>query len=167
MPDWKTAMGRAGFRDSKPQDNRGGGARPGKANAPARAEDIFPSGYPQYFNSDGHLNIELIKDQAQRIAACFEAQDLKRHQLRAFYDHAKRQLRRLAYGAPFGEVYPEIARLKAHAAYRAGRANNPIPEAFRHFIDRNVDAVNDETSFTRGFMPHFEAVVAYCARLKD
>lgn len=50
MPDLKTAMGGAGFRDSKPQENRGGGARPGNPNAAAREEDTFPAGYPQYLS---------------------------------------------------------------------------------------------------------------------
>jgi hypothetical protein len=30
-----------------------------------------------------------------------------------------------------------------------------------------VEAVTDRVSFEKGFMPHFEAVVAYCARIKD
>jgi hypothetical protein len=34
-------------------------------------------------------------------------------------------------------------------------------------VDKNVDAVKDEVSFQKGFMPHFEAVVAYCANLRE
>jgi CRISPR/Cas system CSM-associated protein Csm2 small subunit len=64
-------------------------------------------------------------------------------------------------------VHPEIARLKAFAADRAGRADNALPSSFKQFIDRNVDAIIDVASFRKGFMPHFEAVVAYCARIKD
>ncbi|MBV9399380.1 MAG: type III-A CRISPR-associated protein Csm2 [Bryobacterales bacterium] len=107
------------------------------------------------------MQAELLKGKAEEIASRFEADGLRRHQLRAFYDHAKRQLQRLGYGAPFEEIKPEIARLKAFAADRAGRSNNPIPATFKRFIDCNVDAVGDEKSFKSGFMPHFEAVVAY------
>jgi CRISPR type III-A-associated protein Csm2 len=167
MPDMRDAMRGAGFRGARPQGNRGGGPRSGDAGERGRVENPFPPDYPKYFNGEGHTRVELIKNQAEKIAARFESDGLKRHQLRAFYDHAKRQLQRLAYGVPFGEVHPEIARLKAFAADRAGRANNPIPASFKQFIDHNVDAVNDETSFKKGFMPHFEAVVAYCARIKD
>lgn len=117
--------------------------------------------------AEGYTRVDLITEEAENLAAPFESDKLKRHQLRSFYDHAKRQLQRLVYGAPFGEIHPEIARLKEFAADRAGRASNPIPASFKQFIDRNVDAVTDEASFRKGFMPHFEAVVAYCARIKD
>jgi CRISPR/Cas system CSM-associated protein Csm2 small subunit len=128
----------------------------------------FPAGYPAYLDANLCIRIELVTTVAQRLADGFKDEGkLTRHQLRAFYDHAKRQLQRLDYGTPFCEVHAEIARLKAFASDRAGRANNPLPDSFKGFIDRNVDAVVDETSFKKGFMPHFEAVVAYCARLKD
>jgi CRISPR type III-A-associated protein Csm2 len=168
MADMRDAMRRAGLRDTRPQGGgRGGGTRPGTPGERDRAENPFPPDYPKYFTSEGHTRVELLKNEAETIAARFEADGLKRHQLRAFYDHAKRQLQRLAYGTFFGEVHPEVVRLKAYAADRAGRATNPIPASFKQFIDRNVDAVNDETSFKKGFMPHFEAVVAYCARIRD
>ena len=128
--------------------------------------NVFPPGYPQYFTKDGYTRVELLKEEAERLADRFAAERLTRHQLRAFYDHAKKQLQKLQYGTPFPEVHPEVARLKAFAADRAARAN-PIPRSFKEFIDRNVDAIADEKSFEKGFMPHFEAVVAYCAGLKD
>jgi len=156
MPDMKDALRGAGLRDRQPEGGRGGDP-PG----------VFAPGYPEYLTADGHTRVDLITSKAEAIAARFESDKLKRHQLRSFYDHAKRQLQRLDYGAPFGEVHAEIARLKAFAADRAGRANNPLPDSFKRFIDRNVDAVVDETSFRKGFMPHFEAVVAYCARIRD
>jgi CRISPR type III-A-associated protein Csm2 len=168
MPDIRDAMRGAGLRDSGPRRDRGGRSGPPSRDAVAKsAEGLFPSDYPNYLTDDGHTQVELLKGHAERIAARFESDGLKRHQLRAFYDHAKRQLQRLAYGAPFGEVHAEVARLKAFAADRASRANNAIPASFKQFIDRNIDAVKDEASFKKGFMPHFEAVVAYCARIKD
>jgi CRISPR type III-A-associated protein Csm2 len=135
-------------------DRRGGGG------------NVFPPGYPQYFTKDGYTRVELVKEEAERIAKDFAEKRLTRHQLRAFYDHAKRQMQRLQYGTSFPEVHPEIARLKAFAADRAARPN-PIPGSFKEFIDRNVDSITDEETFSKGFMPHFEAVVAYCARLRD
>lgn len=166
MPDMKDAMRGAGFRGARPQGNRGG-SRSSDAGERGLTASPFPSEYPKYFTEEGHTRVELIKNQAEEIAKRFEVDGLKRHQLRAFYDYAKKQLQRLGYGVAFGEVHPDIARLKALAADRAGRANNPIPASFKQFIDRNIDSVKDETSFKKGFMPHFEAVVAYCARIKD
>ncbi len=156
MPDIRNAMRGAGFPDRQPEGSRGGGP-PG----------VFAPGYPEYLTKDGHTRVDLITSTAEAIAARFESDRLKRHQLRSFYDHAKRQLRRLEYGAPFGAVHAEIARLKAFAADRAARSDNAVPQSFKRFIDLNVDALKDEASFRKGFMPHFEAVVAYCARIKD
>lgn len=167
MPDMKDAMRGAGFQGAKHESKRPGGPPSGRRDDRGSTDNAFPPGYPKYFTPDGHTRVELITGEAEKLAMRFESDRLKRHQLRSFYDHAKRQLQRLIYGAPFGEVHPEIARLKAFAADRAGRAENALPASFKQFIDRNVDAVSDETSFQKGFMPHFEAVVAYCARIKD
>lgn len=163
MPDMKDEMRRAGFRGAEPQGNPG----VTQAGGQARTENPFPPGYPRYLTPEPgcHTRVELVTVEAENLAARFESDGLKRHQLRAFYDHAKRQLQRLLYGVPFGEVQPEIARLKAFAADRAARTENRLPSSFKQFIDRNVDAVTDEASFKKGFMPHFEAVVAYCARI--
>jgi CRISPR type III-A-associated protein Csm2 len=136
-------------------------------SGPPGSDNPFPLGYPKYFDDKGYTRVELVTVEAENLARKFEGDRLKRHQLRAFYDHAKRQLQRLENGGPFGEVRLQVARLKAFAADRAGRADNALPLSFKQFIDRNVDAVKDEVSFQKGFMPHFEAVVAYCARIKD
>jgi len=165
MPDLKGAMQSAGLRESRSQGNRPRGGPPGASGHSRECEEAFPDGYPRYFGPDGHTRVELLLKEAENLAACFEREGLKRHQLRAFYDHAKRQLQRLQHGASFGAVHPEVAKLKAFAADRAGRAENPLPLSFKKFIDSNVDAVTDQNSFEKGFMQHFEAVVAYCARI--
>jgi len=157
----------AGFQGERRGSNRSDDPSPARRDDRGSMDSQFPPGYPKYFTSEGHTRVELITAEAENLAVRFESDRLKRHQLRSFYDHAKRQLQRLLYGAPFGEVHLEIARLKAFAADRAGRADNALPWSFKQFIDRNVDAITDEASFKRGFMPHFEAVVAYCARIKD
>ncbi|SRR5579883_1978712 len=166
MPDMKDAMRGAGFRGRRAPSNgppEKSSVRPGGTQG--GSGDAFPPGYPTYFGPDGHTRVELLLKEAENLATCFERDRLKRHQLRAFYDHAKRQLQRLQHGASFGAVHPEIAKLKAFAADRAGRTENALPLSFKRFIDFNVDAVTDQDSFEKGFMPHFEAVVAYCARI--
>ena len=167
MADIRDALQGAGFRPQKPRGSGSGGPPRSQAGGRDAGANPFPQGYPRYFAPGGHARVELITLEAGNLAAQFESDKLKRHQLRSFYDHAKRQLQRLAYGVPFGEVHPEIARLKAFAADRAGRAENALPLSFKQFIDRNVEAVTDNATFQKGFMPHFEAVVAYCARIKD
>jgi len=167
MPDMRDALGRVGLKAAGQPERRGGGPPQGGRGDPARTENQFPPEYPKYFDEGGHTRVDLILREAQERAACFQRDDLKRHQLRAFYDHAKRQLQRLNYGVAFAEIHPEIARLKVFAADRAGRSASRLPRSFKDFIDRNVDAVSDEKSFSKGFMPHFEAVVGYCAGIKD
>jgi CRISPR/Cas system CSM-associated protein Csm2 small subunit len=165
MADMKDALRGAGFQGARPQGGQRGGSPPGRLAG--GGEGRFPPGYPQYFTPEGHLRVELVMKEAEEMAKRFEDDGLRRHQLRAFYDHAKRQLQRLAYGAPFGDVWPEIGRLRSCAADRAGRkGDNALPQSFKEFIDRNVEAVKDERCFRKGFMPHFEAVVGYCARIK-
>lgn len=159
MPDMKDKLRAAGIpvTEAPQKDNpqrRGSGG------------NVFPPGYPQYFTKDGHIRVDLVKEEAEHIADRFAAERLTRHQLRSFYNHAKKQLQRLQYGTPFAEVHPEVARLKAFAADRAGRANG-IPRSFKEFIDRNVDSITSQETFVKGFMPHFEAVVAYCAGRGD
>jgi len=166
MPDMKDAMRGAGLQGGRPQGGQGGPAQ-GRGESRGGGENLFQKGYPQYFTPDGHLRVEVVTVEAEKMSERFERDRLRRHQLRAFYDHAKRQLQRLTYGAPFGDVLPEIGRLKVFAADRAGRTDNALPASFKQFIDRNVEAVVDEKAFRKGFMPHFEAVVGYCARIKD
>lgn len=168
MPDMRDAFRNAGFRNVPTERGRRGGPRAGVTETRTTiGNDCFPHGYPRYLTDDGHTRVELVQGEAEKIAECFRSAGLNRHQLRAFYNHAKRQLQRLDYGTPFVETRVEIARLQYFAADRAARSNNPVPAVFKNFIERNIVAVRDEVTFRKGFMPHFEAVVAYCANLRE
>ncbi len=66
----------------------------------------------------------------------------------------------------FLELVPRIQRLSALVAYFVGRGRTPDErlkrETFKRFIDRNrAVAEKSERNFKQGFVPHFEAVVAY------
>jgi CRISPR type III-A-associated protein Csm2 len=139
----------------RPRAPRGAGSR-------AKA-DVFAPGYPDYFDPDGTLKCEYLTDRAERIAEAFgrAKPKLTPHQLRAFYQHVKRQQGALKNGRPFREVLVEICKLKPFATERAEKEK--IPDEFREFICRNVDKVKDEKAFLEGFVEHFQAVVAYCA----
>jgi CRISPR/Cas system CSM-associated protein Csm2 small subunit len=163
MPDTRNDPRHAGPRGAPPQRSQF------RAVEQVNLRDYVPRDYPypKYLTDDGYTRVDLVQSEAEQIARCFKEARVSRSQLYAFYDHAKRQLHRLDYGTPFAEIHPEIARLKAFAADRAGRTNNPLPQCFKSFVDQNVNAVKDEISFRKGFMPHFEAVVAYCANLRE
>ncbi|MGD0459640.1 MAG: type III-A CRISPR-associated protein Csm2 [Terriglobia bacterium] len=123
----------------------------------------FPQGYPNYFDADGVLKPEYVTDLAENIATELgQARPrMTMHQLRAFYGHVKRQENALKNHRPFKEVLVEISKLKPIASERASKEK--IPDYFRDFIDRNVDKSKDEDAFLKGFVEHFQAVVAYCA----
>jgi CRISPR type III-A-associated protein Csm2 len=178
----RDAFQKAGFRGTEPQrasgpvQRQGGGGqrqqgqwsgKPGGGNADGPCAKVFAAGYPKFFTDEGHTRPDLVQKEAEDLAECFKDARLTRHQLRAFYGHAQNQQKRLKYGTPFGAVQVEIGKLKAVAADRAGRRNNALPEAFKKFIDLNVNAVRTEKDYLQGFMPHFEAVVAYCAILRE
>ena len=60
----------------------------------------------------------------------------------------------------FEAVKADIYAFKRDVVYQVGR--EVAPEEFRQFIDRNVElAVQDEESFRKGFLQHFESVLAY------
>jgi len=55
-----------------------------------------------------------------------------------------------------------VATLKPIAAASVGRKT--APDIFKQFIDRNVDLVlrsSDSDALVRGFLTHFQSVVAY------
>jgi CRISPR type III-A-associated protein Csm2 len=87
-------------------------------------------------------------------------------QLRRFYTKAKTAEGRLKAGEPFSSVTASILELKQHAANAVGRAQGRNEEAglklLKQFIDRNVElASKSEKAFLKGFLPHFQGVVAY------
>ena len=123
----------------------------------------FSPDYPHYFDAEGVLKPEFVTTEAKRIAdALGQARPkMTMHQLRAFYQHVKRQEGALKNGRALGEVLIEIAKLKPFANERANKEK--IPPDFELFISRNVATVNDEKTFLKGFVEHFQAVVAYCS----
>ena len=114
-----------------------------------------------YFGPDGELKAELLTTEAEKIAETLGNEKMTMHQLRAFYGHVKRQEGALKNGRPFSQVRTEILKLKPIASERL--CKRKIPRSFEQFIYRNVDNVKDETTFVKGFVEHFQAVVAYCA----
>jgi CRISPR type III-A-associated protein Csm2 len=178
MPDMKDAMRGAGVRNPGETKCQSCG-RPftprephhklcpdcNRKNRPAFSgrTSTFPPGYPDYFDADKVLKPEFVTDLAEDIATELgQARPrMTMHQLRAFYAHVKRQENALKNHRPFKEVLVEISKLRAIASERASKEK--IPGYFRDFIDRNVDKSKDEDAFLKGFVEHFQAVVAYCA----
>ena len=80
--------------------------------------------------------------------------------MRRFFNKARGIESKLERVEDFEAIKADIYGFKRDVAYQVGR--KVVPAEFQYFIDRNVElAVQDEDSFRRGFMQHFESVLAY------
>lgn len=133
----------------------------------AREPPQLPSGYLQngYFDSQGNINGELLTRIAEQVARVLGDSQITYTQLRRFFAQV-RSIERDLGQRDFPKLVPQIQSLKPMAANYVGKANNQWErqkrEAFKRFIDLNVQlAIRDQESFEKGFIPHFESVVAY------
>jgi len=113
-----------------------------------------------YFDKEGNVLPEVIQDWPKIAAQTFKDGKLKSTQLRRFYNKAKAIEQKLESGYPFDWLKEEIATLKPLAAAAVGRGN--APDTFNQFMEVNVhEAIKSEKSFTRGFIIHFQSIIAY------
>jgi CRISPR type III-A-associated protein Csm2 len=118
-----------------------------------------------YFDEKGNLRPEMITKTAIEVAHAIggpqhRERAIKAAQLRRFFAKARYIEQRLDAGQPFASLKSEILVLQPMAAdsVRKKRA----PDEFKEFIDRNTSlAVTNEESFRKGFVQHFQSVVAY------
>jgi hypothetical protein len=106
----------------------------------------------------------IVTEKAQEVVEVlgYGQPKMTNHQLRRFFLHARRLEQRLRYGATFDCIKSEIERLITYAV--DARAKQKVPKDFETFIRTNVGfALQGEQHFTQGFIPHFEAVVAFFA----
>ncbi len=124
-----------------------------------RRQPSLPPGYLQggYFDKEGNVLPEVIQEWPEQLARTFLREGLKSTQLRRFFNRA-RAIEQQAL--PFERRKEDILSLKPIVAASVGRET--APDIFKVFIDRNVHlAINSPESFSRGFLAHFQSVVAY------
>lgn len=140
----------------------------------ALPKDYLKNGY---FDSTGNIYTELIDSTALQIVETFKnkwgSSDIKYTQMRKFFQHA-RQAQRAYESIPYEERKNEayikelknrILKLKTMVLYAKGRGQ--IPDSFLDFIIRNIEMIEKSNiddipnNVIKGFIPHFEAVVAY------
>jgi len=122
-------------------------------------QPLLPRGYLErgYFDKEDNVLPEVIQEWPEQLARTFLREGLKSTQLRRFFNRA-RAIEQQAL--PFERLKEDILNLKPIVAASVGRRT--APDIFKVFIDRNVDlAVNSLESFSRGFLTHFQSVVAY------
>jgi len=131
----------------------------------ASLETGWPKGYLEggYFETVGgekQVKPAVVDEWADAVAQILESGKMKAHQLRRFFNKARAIERKLDREASFARVVTDIHTFKRDAAYAVSR--QVAPTEFKECIDRNVGfAVQDEDSFRRGFLEHFQSIVAY------
>ncbi len=126
---------------------------------PEQRQPLLPRGYLErgYFDKDGNVLPEVIQEWPEQLARTFLREGLKSTQLRRFFNRA-RAIEQQAL--PFERLKEDILSLKPIVAASVGRRT--APDIFKMFIDKNIDlAVNSPESYGRGFLTHFQSVVAY------
>ena len=175
MPDMRSAMNRAGFRD-KPRSEGGHPRDQGRRRDERTAMPSLPA---TYFSADAQdhpcLNTAFVSKGNMDPMARYFAKDarprLTTGQVRRFFNHCRMIERRLALdGEPWERVSASFEMLSCHA--QNAQAAGKIPDEFQRFIEDNVARVvssaDPKTSFLEGFLPHFEALVGFgAAHLKS
>lgn len=103
---------------------------------------------------------ELLDEEAEEKARTFGP--IPASQLRRFYGAVTSLKRQLEIDRDFPDeaLRARLVLLKAHAAYARKRVKN-MPDEFVRFFVRHADAVRTRSDFLSGFVPHFEAIIAY------
>lgn len=130
-------------------------------------QPLYPKGYLRgsYFDDKGILKCELLTTRAEELAKVFGYAGIASTQLRQFFVQV-RSIERQIGQKQFPELAPRIQRLSALVAYFAGRGKSLDErnkrDIFKAFIDENrLIAEKSEKDFKLGFVPHFEAIIAY------
>lgn len=140
----------------------------GGAPPPGRGTTQQPSGLPPnylkngYFDEKGNILPEVIIEWPKDIATKLvnASPEMKSAQLRNFFGEARHIESQLSAGQTFAALQGRILQLNSYAASAQTRGN--APPLFKQFIEHNVRwAAQDKKSFLKGFIPHFECVVAY------
>jgi CRISPR-associated protein Csm2 len=110
-----------------------------------------------YFDGNGNLWEDFVTTMANNIALSFKG--LKNHQLRRFYEHAKAAENRLKMTDDWDAVNLDVKKLVPFISEAQGKGK--IPQSFYEFIDKNIKVIKERKDFEKGFIEHFQAVVAF------
>ena len=107
---------------------------------------------------------ELLGSLALDVAKALVNAHVKLDQLRQCFDRVCAIERNIGEQRSFDSAEAGIVKLKSEADFQAGCGL--VGEDFKRFIDRNVElALQKECNLTRGFIPHFAAVLGSFAYL--
>lgn len=123
----------------------------------------LPEGYLAngYFDKNGNLREEFVTRWAEEIAKKLGrvTPDMKKHQLRRFYNHVK-SLERKMNLSNYDSINKDLKLLISYAASAAFATPPKVPKLFEDFIRKNLELVKDSKTF-KAFLNHFEAIVGF------
>lgn len=122
--------------------------------------DYLKDGYFEKTENDCILRAEYLDQVSEEISKLLGSRGMKNHQMRRFFNKARGIQTKLKRVENFGAIKADIFSFRADVVYAVGR--KVVPEEFKQFIDPNVNlAVQNECNFEKGFLRHFESVLAY------
>lgn len=154
MNDWKKDL----------QKNHGGGYQGNQGNrnynSPRESSYGLPKGYLEggYFDQEGYLKDKLITDAASDVAKGF-GKEMSNSQLRRFYGHVKTAEKAYSYSKDTKKLINDVSLILSFAAEAKGKEK--VPSVFYDFIHKNIQNIKTAKDILKGFIPHFQAVVAY------
>jgi CRISPR-associated protein Csm2 len=123
----------------------------------------LPPGYLEggYFDSSGHIKEELLTKAASGIAKDLGLgyPKMTNGQLRRFYGHVKTAEKAYYFHPDQKKLVLDIKTLDSFVAEAQGKGK--VPKEFYQFIKKNIDTITNERDVLKGFLPHFQSVVAY------
>lgn len=130
---------------------------------PSKLPDDYLAG--GYFDEQGNLRERYIaKDGDADIIAKqlgWARPAMTNHQLRRFYGHVRAAANRLDMTENFSAVYINLKKLDPFVSEAKGKGK--IPDLFYDFVIKNIKVIRPDhkEDFTKGFLEHFQAVVAF------
>ncbi|ABO50156.1 CRISPR-associated protein, Csm2 family [Desulforamulus reducens MI-1] len=160
MSDWKKQL--QGYKDKQGNRNQPHQGKRDKNDMGYQRYTTpgLPDGYLSkgYFDDQGCLLEILLTETASKIAKSFGS-NMNNSQLRRFYGHAKTAEKSYAFSGDERKFINDIKALDSFVAEAKGK--DKVPQIFYDFINVNVAKANSLKDIKQGFLPHFQAVVAY------
>jgi CRISPR type III-A-associated protein Csm2 len=150
-----------------------GGSQSNQATGSSSLQKDF-DGYTKLLKDKGYfkdeeqkyLREELIVKDADMVAKALADAGVTTNQLRKFFNMLRSLEHQLEVSKDFEKIKSGIAQLQPFAAAIVGREQKPDRRArlelLREFIDINASKAREsEQAFRRGFLIHFESIIAY------
>lgn len=133
------------------------------SSSPVASQQAMPvAAFPANYLSTGYYDAHGLSAWVFTEGARLAADVLSRNSptsLRKKYDQLASAKRHLALHNDFAQVRPQLYRLRALTARDVNR--QVVTKEFQEFMDRNLElAERDERNF-RGFLEHFQSILAY------